>query len=52
MTEREHTHENPDETRRAHLPVWRDDGQLLQVNEIFYSIEGEGLRVEIGRAHV
>ena len=37
--------ENPDETRRPHLPVWRDDGQLLQINEIFYSIEGEGLRV-------
>lgn len=37
--------ENPDETRRSHRPVWRDDGQLLQVNEIFYSIEGEGLRV-------
>ena len=28
-----------------HLPVWRDDGRALQVNEIFYSIEGEGLRV-------
>jgi 7-carboxy-7-deazaguanine synthase len=27
------------------LPVWRDDGRVLQVNEIFYSIEGEGLRV-------
>lgn len=27
------------------LPVWRDDGTKLQINEIFYSIEGEGLRV-------
>ena len=27
------------------MPVWRDDGRVLQVNEIFYSIEGEGLRV-------
>jgi organic radical activating enzyme len=26
------------------MPVW-GDGQALQVNEIFYSIEGEGLRV-------
>ena len=26
-------------------PIWREDGQILQVNEIFYSIEGEGLRV-------
>lgn len=26
-------------------PLWRPDGRLLQVNEIFYSIEGEGLRV-------
>ena len=38
-------HDNPDEARRDHLPVWRDDGQVLQINEIFYSIEGEGLRV-------
>jgi len=37
--------ETPDEKRSDHLPVWRDDGQVLQVNEIFYSIEGEGLRV-------
>ena len=36
--------EIPDE-RPDRLPVWRDDGQQLQVNEIFYSIEGEGLRV-------
>ena len=28
-----------------HLPVWHADGQTLQINEIFYSIEGEGLRV-------
>ena len=27
------------------LPVWNDSGRVLQVNEIFYSIEGEGLRV-------
>ena len=27
------------------LPVWRPDGDILQINEIFYSIEGEGLRV-------
>ncbi len=27
------------------MPVWREEGQGLQVNEIFYSIEGEGLRV-------
>lgn len=27
------------------MPVWQDDGTVLQVNEIFYSIEGEGLRV-------
>ena len=27
------------------LPIWRDVGLVLQVNEIFYSIEGEGLRV-------
>ncbi len=38
-------YDNPDEERTGYLPVWRDDGQVLQVNEIFYSIEGEGLRV-------
>ena len=27
------------------MPVWRDDGRALQVNEIFYSVEGEGSRV-------
>ena len=37
--------DSPAETRTERLPVWRDDGRLLQVNEIFYSIEGEGLRV-------
>ena len=37
--------ENPEETRRYRRPVWRDDGQLLQINEIFYSIGGEGVRV-------
>ena len=26
-------------------PIWREDGQTLQINEIFYSIEGEGVRV-------
>ena len=44
MNNPEH-HDNPDEKRRGHLPVWRDNGQVLQINEIFYSIEGEGLRV-------
>jgi 7-carboxy-7-deazaguanine synthase len=37
-------HENPDE-RSDRLPQWLQDGQELQVNEIFYSIEGEGSRV-------
>ena len=27
------------------MPVWCNDGQILEINEIFYSIEGEGLRV-------
>ena len=36
--------EIPDE-RPERLPLWRDDGQILQINEIFYSIEGEGSRV-------
>ena len=36
--------EIPDE-RADRLPVWRDDGRGLQINEIFYSIEGAGLRV-------
>ena len=27
------------------MPPWREDGRTLQINEIFYSIEGEGLRV-------
>ena len=36
--------EIPDE-RPDRLPVWREDGQVLQINEIFYSIEGEGVRV-------
>ncbi|HCR17819.1 MAG TPA: 7-carboxy-7-deazaguanine synthase [Candidatus Latescibacteria bacterium] len=26
-------------------PIWRDSGEPLEINEIFYSIEGEGLRV-------
>ena len=37
--------EIPREDRTDRQPVWRADGQLLQINEIFYSIEGEGLRV-------
>ena len=36
--------EIPDE-RADRLPIWRNDGEPLQVNEIFYSIEGEGQRV-------
>ena len=36
--------EIPD-ARPDHLPVWHEGGQILQINEIFYSIEGEGLRV-------
>ena len=36
--------ENPDAPKKM-LPIWRDDGTVLQINEIFYSIEGEGLRV-------
>jgi 7-carboxy-7-deazaguanine synthase len=36
--------EIPDE-RADRLPLWREDGKILQINEIFYSIEGEGLRV-------
>lgn len=36
--------EIPDEAPQR-LPQWRVDGQVLQVNEIFYSIEGEGGRV-------
>ena len=26
-------------------PNWRERGEILEINEIFYSIEGEGLRV-------
>ena len=36
--------EIPDE-RPERLPRWRDGGRVVQINEIFYSIEGEGLRV-------
>lgn len=36
--------EIPDE-RAERLPIWHNDGKTLQINEIFYSIEGEGLRV-------
>jgi len=39
------TSSNSTEKRAAYQPVWRDDGRRLQINEIFYSIEGEGLRV-------
>ena len=35
----------PAEKRAERLPVWNDSGRVLQINEIFYSIEGEGLRV-------
>lgn len=35
----------PVEERVDRLPVWSDSGRVLQVNDIFYSIEGEGLRV-------
>ena len=27
------------------LPHWSDSGEALEINEIFYSIEGEGMRV-------
>lgn len=37
--------ENPAEKRADRLPVWREAGEILQVNEIFWSIEGEGVRV-------
>lgn len=37
--------ESPAETRPAFLPPWRKDGAVLLINEIFYSIEGEGGRV-------
>ena len=30
---------------RREMPVWREDGQVLQVNEMFWSLEGEGVRV-------
>lgn len=30
---------------KSQMPVWQDNGQIIQINEIFYSIEGEGLRV-------
>ena len=32
----------PAEERTERLPVWNDSGRVLQVNEIFYSIEGRG----------
>lgn len=35
----------PVEERVDRLPVWSDSGRVLQVNDVFYSIEGEGLRV-------
>ena len=45
MTARETTLQMPAEERAERLPVWNDSGRVLQINEIFYSIEGEGLRV-------
>jgi organic radical activating enzyme len=39
-----HPEEIADEAPQR-LPLWRAEGQTLQVNEIFYSIEGEGGRV-------
>jgi 7-carboxy-7-deazaguanine synthase len=30
---------------RCELPIWREDGQVLHVNELFWSLEGEGVRV-------
>ena len=36
--------ENPD-AQPGRLPLWREAGDRLQVNEIFYSVEGEGSRV-------
>ena len=45
MTARETTLQMPAEERAERLPVWSNSGRVLQVNEIFYSIEGEGLRV-------
>ena len=30
---------------KSQMPQWREDGRILQINEIFYSIEGEGQRV-------
>ena len=44
MNDRTFTEQNPN-AAKEHLPVWQADGQELQINEIFYSIEGEGLRV-------
>jgi 7-carboxy-7-deazaguanine synthase len=37
--------DSPEQTRPSLLPPWHPDGSILLVNEIFYSIEGEGLRV-------
>jgi 7-carboxy-7-deazaguanine synthase len=36
--------QSPDAPKQEH-PIWRDSGDIIQINEIFYSIEGEGLRV-------
>lgn len=44
MNDQTSTEPNP-EAAKEHQPVWRADGANLQINEIFYSIEGEGLRV-------
>ena len=32
-------------TTEDRMPIWNPDGDSLLVNEIFYSIEGEGIRV-------
>lgn len=37
--------ETAPEGTAARLPAWRASGEPLQVNEIFYSIAGEGVRV-------
>lgn len=30
---------------KREIPVWQEDGQVLQINEMFWSVEGEGVRV-------
>ena len=36
--------ENPNAPKNRR-PNWRENGETLEINEIFYSIEGEGQRV-------